>query len=323
MYTMQYDIKIGKYTLGLLDKVEIKKSVELLADTATITLPASQYNIALEVENKLKRGDRVSINLGYKEAKRPWVQEFKGYLQRIGTDGGNIILQCEDDLFLFRKELPNKVVANISLMDVLKTVVNGCGLSIDINCTYTWKYEKFVINDATGYDVLKKIQEESGADIYIMNNTLHVHPPGEPKSEKDKESIIYDFAYNVESENLTYKRAEDKKIKVVVKALLPDGKVKEIECGSTGGEKIEVKCATSDEASMKARGNAEIKRRSFDGYEGSITGWLIPVCNPSDSVTVHDKDYEYKNGTYFVNGVTTTFGKDGAKREINLGFRLS
>lgn len=317
MYTMQYDIQIGDYTLGMLDKVEIKKSVELLADTATITLPASQYNKALEVEDKIKRGDVVSICLGY--AEEGLQQEFSGFLQRISTDGGNITLYCEDSLFLFRKEMKNQVLKKISLEALLNKVIGAVGLPLDISCSYTWVYDSFVIQDATGYDVLKKVQEECGADIYIMNNTLHVHPPGE-KMGKD---VKYDFAQNIESENLTYRHVEDKKIKVVVKALLPDGKVKEIEVGSTGGEKIEVRCATSDEASMRARGNAEVKRRNYDGYEGSITGWLIPVCNPSDSVSIHDDDYEYKDGTYFVSGVTTTFSKDGGKREITLGFRLS
>ena len=110
---------------------------------------------------------------------------------------------------------------------------------------------------------------------------------------------------------------------VVVKALMPDGTVKEIETGSTGGEKIEVKCATSDAASMQERGELEVKRRTYDGYEGSITGWLIPMCNPADSVTIKDKDYPYKNGTYFVNSVTPEFSKQGGSRKIDLGFRVS
>lgn len=101
MYTMQYDIQIGNYKLGMLDKVEIHKSVEQLADTAVITLPASQYNKALEVEDKLKRGDAVTIVFGYKESGME--KEFDGWLQRISTDGGNIKLHCEDDLFRFRK----------------------------------------------------------------------------------------------------------------------------------------------------------------------------------------------------------------------------
>ena len=109
----------------------------------------------------------------------------------------------------------------------------------------------------------------------------------------------------------------------IVKALMPDGTVKEVETGATGGDKIEIKCATNDEPSMKARGELEVKRRSFDGYEGSITGWLIPVCRPSDSVTLHDADYPYKDGTYFVTAVDTEFSSAGGKRKVSLGFRLS
>lgn len=313
---MQYDIQIGDYRLGMLDKVEIHKSVEQLADTAVITLPASQYNQALQVEDKLKRGDGVIIKFGYEETGMEL--EFDGWLQRISTDGGNIKLHCEDDLFLFRKELPNEVLKNVTLEALLKKVINGCGIDLALDCTYSWTYQKFVINNATGFDVLKKVQEECGADIYV-DDKLHVHPPGE----KIGEERFYDLALNVEKEDLTYRRAEDKKVKVVVKALMPDGTVKEVETGSTGGEKIEVKCATPDEASMKARGELEVKRRTFDGYEGSITGWLIPMCKPADSVTIKDKDYPYKDGTYFVTSVTTEFGKEGGKRKIDLGFRLS
>ena len=314
---MQYDIQIGNYKLGMLDKVEIHKSVEQLADTAVITLPASQYNKALEVEDKLKRGDAVTIVFGYKESGME--KEFDGWLQRISTDGGNIKLHCEDDLFRFRKEIPNEVLKQVSLQTLLQKVINGCGLNLKVNCSYSWTYDKFVINNASGFDVLKKVQEECGADIYVSGGELHVHPPGE----KMYDERFYDLAINVEEEGLTYRRAEDKKVKVVVKALLPDGTIKEVETGSTGGEKIEIKCATSDEASMKARGELEVKRRTFDGYEGSITGWLIPMCRPADSVTIRDKDYPYKDGTYFVNSVATEFGKEGGKRKIDLGFRLS
>ncbi|MDY5192186.1 MAG: hypothetical protein SPH53_06235, partial [Bacteroidaceae bacterium] len=165
MYTMQYDIQIGDYRLGMLDKVEIHKSVEQLADTAVITLPASQYNQALQVEEKLKRGDGVIIKLGYEETSMEL--EFEGWLQRISTDGCNIKLHCEDDLFLFRKELPNEVLKNVTLEELLKKVISCFGIGLTLDCTYSWTYQKFVINNATGFDVLKKVQEECGADIYV------------------------------------------------------------------------------------------------------------------------------------------------------------
>lgn len=317
MYTLDFEVKIGEFYLGMVDSITIHKSVELLADTCEIVLPAARLNKALEVEEQIKRGDEVSVSIGYKEVGIK--EEFKGYLQRISTDGGSIKLFCEDDLFQFRKDLPNEELKKISLSDLLLKVVKGIGKNYKVNCSYTWVYDKFVIRDATGYDVLKKVQEECGADIYLKDGVLHIHPPGEVVGKER----FYDFAVNIEEAELSFKRAEDKKVKVVVKAIMPDGKVKEIEVGSTGGEKVEVKCHASDTASMKARGEAEVKRRTFDGYDGSITTWLIPECNPGDTASIHDGDYTYKDGTYFVRSVTTEFSEGGGKRKVELGYRLS
>ena len=317
MYTLDFEVKIGEFYLGMVDNITIHKSVELLADTCEIVLPAARLNKALEVEEQIKRGDEVSVSIGYKEVGIK--EEFKGYLQRISTDGGSIKLFCEDDLFQFRKDLPNEELKKISLSDLLSKVVKGIGKNYKVDCSYTWVYDKFVIRDATGYDVLKKVQEECGADIYLKDGVLHIHPPGEVVGKER----FYDFAVNIEEAELSFKRAEDKKVKVVVKAIMPDGKVKEIEVGSTGGEKVEVKCHASDTASMKARGEAEVKRRTFDGYDGSITTWLIPECNPGDTASIHDGDYTYKDGTYFVRSVTTEFSEGGGKRKVELGYRLS
>lgn len=317
MYTMKYDIQVGNYKVGMLDKVEIHRSVELLADTAKIVLPGAQYNVALDVEQKIARGNMVSIMLGYEE--EGLIEEFSGYLQRISTDDGSITLECEDDLFLFRKDLPNEVLKQVTLENLLKKVVAGTGAATTVECTYQWTYSKFVINNATGYDVLRKVQEESGADIYLKDGVLHIHPPGEVKGKERK----YDFAYNIESADLTYRNARDKKMLIVVKANMPDGTVKELEVGTPGGEKVEVKAATSDQTSMQTRGETELKRRNYDGYEGSITGWLIPECVPGDTVALHDEDYPQKDGTYFVTAVTTEFSESGGKRKIELGFKVS
>ena len=313
---MKFDIEVGSYKLGMVEKVEIIRSVEQLADSAVVTLPGAEYNIALDVEQKIHRGDRIVINLGYEEI--GMVQEFVGYVQRIGSDNGAITLECEDDLFLFRKALSDRQLANVSLATLLGMVVEGVGGGFKVDCSYSWTYEKFVISSATGYDVLRKIQEESGADIYIQDKTLHVHAPGE----KVGSTIYYDFSQNVQDCDLTYRRTEDRKVRVVVKALLPDGKVKEKEYGTTGGDKVTVKCASSDDASMKLRGESEHKRLTFDGYDGNIVTWLVPYIKPGDKAVLHDKDYDYKDGSYFVRAVQTEFSADGGRRTVELGYRL-
>ena len=317
MFTLVYDIRLGDFRLGMLDKVEIHRSVELLADTATIVLPGAEYNKALEVESLIKRGDPVSITIGYEETGLR--EEFRGWIQRISTDDGSITIECEDDLYKFRKSIPNEELKQVTLETLLKKVISGIGESFKLDCTYSWTYEKFVISNATGYDVLKKVQEECGADIYLADDTLHVHAPAEAVGD----DVYYDFALNVEECDLTYRTAEDRKVQVVVKATMPDGTVKEIETGSTGGDKVEIRCATSDEASMRQRGLTEVKRLSFDGYEGNITTWLIPYCKPGDTAELRDEDYPEKDGRYFVQAVTTEFSRDGGKRTVELGFRLS
>lgn len=317
MFTMVHDIELGGYKVGMLEKVEIHRSVELLADTAVITLPGSQYNYALDVEGKIRRGDKVVIRLGYDET--GLVEEFTGWIQRIGTDNGAITLECEDDLFKMRVPLADREVKNTPLSTLLEEMLQETGGGYSLDCSYEWTYEKFVINTATAYDVLKKVQEESGADIYLKGSTLHVHAPGE-KTGKD---VLYDFAMNVQECDLAYRNADERKVRVVVKALLPDGSVKEREFGSTGGDKVEVKSASPDDESMRLRGESEHKRLSFDGYDGDITAWLVPHVVPGDCVELHDKDYEYKDGRYFVRSVETEFGSGGATRKITLGFRLS
>ena len=74
---------------------------------------------------------------------------------------------------------------------------------------------------------------------------------------------------------------------------------------------------------MKLRGESERKRLTFDGYDGSITTWLVPFVIPGDSANLHDADYDYKDGRYFVRAVKTEFSSSGGTREVELGFRLT
>ena len=316
MFTMWHDITVGNWRLGMLESVEIHRSVELLADTAVIRLPGSEYNAALDVESRIRRGDRVTVRLGYWETEI--LTEFEGWVQRVGTDNGAITLECEDDLFRMRVALRDRQLEKVSLKDLLNGVLSEIG-GYTLDCSYDWTYDRFVINTATGYDVLAKVQEESGADIYLDGTVLHVHPPGQMTGRE----VIYDFAQNVQSCDLQYRRSDERRVRVVVKALMPDGTVRASEDGPAGGDKEEVRCAATDAASMRSRGESEVRRLSFDGYDGSITGWLVPYVRPGDSVVLHDRDYEYKNGKYFVQAVTTTFGSSGGTRKIELGFRLN
>ena len=186
MYSMNYDITIGKYRLAALEKVAIKCSVENLADTADITLPGTLFNRTLEVERKIAEGDAVRIRLGYGRALR---EEFAGYVAEIATDNDSVRVRCEDELYKFRRDLEDRVLKNVTVKALLTSVAREVG-DYGVECDYDFTYDRFTIHAATGYDVLRKVQSETKANIYLRGKTLHVHPQYAQIGEK----VIYDLS---------------------------------------------------------------------------------------------------------------------------------
>lgn len=313
---MVYDIQIGNYKLGLLESVEIHKSVDLLTDTALIVVPGVVYNQALDIEDKVKVGDPVTVQLGYDDT---LVTEFTGFLQRIDTDDNSLKFNCEDSMYVTRKPVKDKQFVNASVKDIAVYCLSQIGMK-ELNCTYNITYQKFVIRNANAFDVFKKLQEDTKANIYMIGNTLHIHPAYIEKGG----DVYYDFSVNIESSDLKYRKSEDRKYEVTVEGIGKDGKRKTVSVGTTGGEKRSVKIFNvMDDAALKQRGMEEMKYLTYDGYEGSITGWLVPKVEPTYSAHIHDKEYEYKTGSYYVVSVTTNFSESGGIRKIELGRKLT
>ena len=318
MYKMCWNIRIGGFRLKMVEKVSIKRSVELLSDTATITLPGTVFNKAINIEDKIKVGDAVEIELGYNDDLKP---EFKGYLKAIKTDGGSLTLELEDDIYLFRKSVKDEEMKDASVKNILTNICSQVG-GFSVSCDYDFTYDKFVINNATGYDVLKKIQDEASPNIYLKDKVLHVHPQyaeifGEAR---------YDFSRNIERDgtDLKYKSEDERKLLVVVEGTDETGATVSVEKGTTGGDKMTLKLpGVSSKSSLEQKAQSVLEQKVYTGYEGSFQSWLVPYVDAGYKVAITDPDYEIKNGTYYVISVETTFSKDGGVRKITLGKRLN
>ena len=181
-------------------------------------------------------------------------------------------------------------------------------------------WEKFVFFQATAFDVLKKVQDETKANIYFKEDVLHVHPQyAELFNEKP---VVYDFSRNIEKSDLKYVLFKNKKIEVVVNATAADGKTSKITYGKTGGEKIEISLGTTDKASMQKRAEQEYNLFAYDGYEGGFTSWLIPFCEAGYQIELRDSEYSYKNGIYYVVSVETKFSSSGGERVVKIGKKI-
>lgn len=314
---MCYEIIVGgRYTLAMLEAVDIQKSVDLLTGTAAVTVPAIVYNQALKHEEYVKVGDTIVIKLGYDDG---LVEEFTGYVQRIDTDDDTLTFNCEDSMYLTRKPVRDKLFLNTSVKAIARYCLTSIGFK-KMECDYDVDYEKFVISKAGAFDVLKKLKEETKANIYFVGDTLHIHPPYIEKGG----TVVYDFAVNVESSDLKYRRKDDRKITIEINSVGTDGKKIKSTFGTTGGEVHKIKVSSPMSANNLAKvAKTEFNRLCFDGYEGSITTWLIPVVKPTYSARIIDKDYQFKTGTYYVAAVQTTFDENGGVRKITLGKKLS
>lgn len=316
MFQINRNIQIGNYQLQVVEEVKIIKSVSNLADTCTIKMPVSVLNKRIqELETKLKRGDKVVIEFGYDD---DLVEEFRGYLQRIESQTDGITIYCEDEMFLFRKKIANRTFKKPSLKQLLEYCVSQLGLSLKIEVDYEMNFEKFTIFQSEAFDVMKKIQEETKANIYVQGGTLYcvgqyVQKLGE---------VIYDFERNIETADLTWQNASDKKVEIEIVSTTPDGKTIKGLAGTQGGQKITRNVTNFNQAALNKIAQEELKRHSYDGYEGKITGWLIPFVLPSYTARIVDQDYPERQGSYFVDAVETTISASGGVRVVSISLKL-
>lgn len=316
---IQFKNNEGKrFQLALMAECEIISSVDNLADTATIVLPEAVMNEPLNFENKIARGTEVLIRLGYDGNLE---DEFIGYIQDITNNDSSLKILCEDALFLFRVGVPDVELKPTSLTKIAQYLIDNIDSSFTLNCDYDVNYEKFTIHQATGYDVLKKIQDETKANIYFdtKNKVLHIHPPYVEKGGE----VFYSMQKNIENSSLEFKNKLDTKVEVTIESTDINGNVNQVVSGTTGGDKVTIKVGSMDTASMKKIADNEVLKQSAAGYEGSFDTWLIPFCKPTFSARIKDEDYPEKTAYYYVKSVTTTLSEAGGVRTITPGIKLS
>lgn len=316
---IQFKNQEGKrFQLALMAECEIIQSVDNLADTATIVLPEAVMNSPLNFENKIARGTEVLIQLGYDSELK---DEFAGFIQDITNNDSSLKILCEDALFLFRVGIPDVELKPTSVSAIAQYIIDNVDNSFTLNCDYDINYEKFTIHQATGYDVLKKLQDESKANIYFdtANKVLHIHPP---YVEKEGE-VFYSMQKNIENSSLEFNNKLDAKVEVTIESTDIKGNVKKVTSGTTGGDKVTLKVGSIDEASMQRIADNEVLKHSAAGYEGSFDTWLIPFVKPTYSARIKDEDYPEKTAYYYVKSVTTTLSEAGGKRTVTPGIKLS
>lgn len=319
MNKMNFDILInGISKLQIIESVRITKSVEQLMDVAEVKFPAKNYQI---YEDKVKVGHSILIKLGYNDNLQ---EEFFGYIQKIEPEDGIITLRCEDPISLFRCDIENKQYTNITVAELIKQCLNAVkkerNINLGLECRFDFANSSIVENNSA-FDILNKIQEETNANIFIKDNTLHVEPP----YYKTYGNVSYDFSKNIESEamELKYQNQDENPVLVRLEYTDSSGKKAIIEKGKKGGDVVTISSSAKDIKSLQTLLDCKFDKLSYTGYAGSFQSWLQPFCDAGYNATIIDSDNEEHTGNYYVLSVETNYSDNGGVRTITLGKKLS
>ena len=340
-YNIGLRITIGtRLEFNVCQSIHIESSVQVLSNSAKIELPREFRNAvdkvgkSINISGKsildfMNRGDAIKIELGYDGKLET---EFEGYITKIGAETP-LVLECEDEMFQLKKApRVTKFIKSGKLIDILKAVMPA-NYTIEINGDYS--INKWLIDDATPYEVLEELREKLGIRAYFKNpSTLVVGMiaskpvPEKEKKEADEklEPHKFDFGKNIRrGSNLKFERKEDHIVEVIVESEQSNGQKLKYVTGMKGGNTIKKSMPGLTMSEMIEWADWSLHSNYFDGFRGDFSSWCEPRTKPGDTAELLRPFYKdgHQDGRYFIESVTIDVnGTDGIKRTNNLSYKL-
>lgn len=322
MYRPEADIIIGNYRFRAVESVRYERGVDTLGGTAVITLP-SRFKVRHNNEEKyteeaIKPGDPVTISFEDKlnDYRK---EEFIGYVSRV-LPKIPVEVHCEDMAWLLRQKTISKAFNDgCTLVELLNTVLEGVAIPI-ANKVPEMHLDKYVIKEANAAQVLQKLKSDYALTIYIDDTgSLYVGL----KLGVMAGDVAYSLDAGLAANDLEYKRAEDRKIRVKYEYIAPDNERTIVEAGDSEGDLRSFKTSVvSDPAKLKEMAESEVAKLKYDGYDGSITGFMLPYATPGMAAKLDSERYPDRNEKYFVSKTEFSLGSGGARRKVTLGVKL-
>jgi hypothetical protein len=310
--------------------IRIESSVQVLTNNAKIELPREFRNAVDEVGKSIniagksildfmKRGNAIKIEFGYNGDLQ---KEFEGYITKIGAEMP-LLLECEDEMFQLKKAPRiTKFIKSGKLIDILKAVLPA---KYKIECNADYSIGKWLIEDATPYNVLDELRDKAGIRAYFKNpTTLCVGMVVDFKAETVHK---FNFSENVRrGSNLKFEQKESKPMFLTVESKQANGKSLTVSIGEKGGDEKTIKLwPNMSKSELQVWANKQQQSVSYSGFEGTLDSWCYPRTKPGDAAQLYRPFYKdrHQDGRYFIESVTIDVnGSDGIKRTNNLSYKL-
>lgn len=313
MFVLQCEISIGNYLFDFVNELVVESSWKNQTDTARITLPAALKVDRDRLSSIFKKGDAVSIRIGY-DGKLNNV--FSGYVARIKPTTP-IAIECEDEMWKLKQVTVNSNAKSEKLQDYLQRV-----LPIEADC-FDIVIPSFVAHNITGAQLLNEFKSDYGFHSFFRNGKLVVGKQYDPEDNTTHKVIIDNSQNsNVAGQGLEYQEKDDVKLKVTAISTMSDGTKHEVEIGNPDGEARTLNFYNVPKSDLQKLAEKEMERFNYTGYKGDVTLFGEPFVRHGQRLELYNDQSSDKTGKYFIDAVTYNYGLGGFRQQVTIGPKI-
>ncbi|MFV0505888.1 MAG: hypothetical protein ACK5L5_04145 [Bacteroidales bacterium] len=316
-------VTLGNIQLNSICSFSIDENIQNLSNTATVVIPHNYAALqGKDILEEFNVGDQMTIKAGYDDVLH---LEFKGYIKEVAADFP-LVITCEDESYKLRQNNLVESYRTTTLNEVLTDILPD---NISFECP-NMNLGRFIIDNESTYQVLKRIKEDYGLYSRLKDDVLHVNlrdltPQFEAHSYVLNPAELPNM---VKRNNLKYRRKEDYQLRVKVTSLQTNGKKTTVEVGSKDADASLMQITypgnySEDELQKYAEGI--YNGRCYEGYSGTITGFGLPIVHAGDTLEIADRDKpEQEPKRYMVERAVITYNEtSGYSRECTLSYKVS
>lgn len=287
------------------ESVEVDSSWKNLTDTAKIVLPR-RYRYRYEnIKDKIQRGDGVLIQLGYLNNNKT---VFKGFVVSVDNETPTSIT-CEDNMFLMKQIMINRLFRGVTLNELIRAIVPT---TYQIE-TPDMQIGNFDAVEMTVAVILDKIKEQTGLYAYWTGDKLVV---GKIYTDNVDVTKTLTFGKNIIESDLKYAFDNDK-VLVEAESITAGKKIKAI-AGEKGGRTVKIKLKGANVATLQKLADEKLQHLKKEGWDGGVTTFGEPFFEHGYKLNLIDNEFD-RNGTFYIDGVKTSYNSSGFRRTLDLG----
>jgi hypothetical protein len=189
---------------------------------------------------------------------------------------------------------------------------------------YKRQIGKWLIEDATPYNVLEELREKAGIRAYFK--TPSILCVGMVVDFKAETVHTFNFSENVRRGSSLIFEQKPKPIFMTVESKQANGSILSLTQGKKGGDETTIRLWPElSKSELQKWLDERFKVASLDGFSGSLNSWCYPRTKPGHSAQLYRPYYKdrHQDAHYFIESVTIDVNAtDGIKRTNKLSYKL-